>query len=278
MPPETSLIEIVHQLIEADEVQLPVFSETALRVQRELSKPEPNMQVIESIITSDQTLATQVLKIANSPFYQGLTEVASVKAAMLRLGSQELENIVLLASSKQHYLSNDPAIHELMKQLWKHAVGCAFGSAWLAKRHDYGVDKGQAFLAGLLHDAGKLLILVVVEHLKRERPLMKISESLLGEAMDSLHGVQGAKLLERWHLPEPFWVVLRDHHNPEIDEKNRLLLMVRMANEACHKLGIGPKHDPERVLSGLPEAVMLNLTEIDLAELEIALEDTALLQ
>ena len=66
-------------------------------------------------------------------------------------------------------------------------------------------------------------------------------------------------------------------HAEEIDEKNYLLLMVRMANQVCHKLGIGLEKDTALVLPATLEADLLNLSEIDLAELEIALEDTAVL-
>jgi len=63
----------------------------------------------------------------------------------------------------------------------------------------------------------------------------------------------------------------------ELDDKNYLLLLVRMANLVCHKLGIGMEKDPSFVLPATLEANLLNLTEIDLAELEIVLEDTAVL-
>ena len=78
-------------------------------------------------------------------------------------------------------------------------------------------------------------------------------------------------------MPEYFCVIARDHHMQEIDEKNQLLLLVRMANQVCHKLGIGLVKDSALILPSTLEAHLLNLTEIDLAELEIALEDTAVL-
>ena len=272
-----SLVDVINRFIESDAVTLPVFNSASTRIQQEMAKPEPSIQVIEKIITSDQALSSQVLKIANSSFYRGLTEVGTVRAAIMRLGFKEIEQVVLLATSRQHFKSSDKTINLLMKKLWQHAVGCAYGTVWLARRYTYGVDQSQAFFGGLFHDVGKLLVLVIIEQVKRRNKTLKITDALLLEAMDKLHPREGAKLLAQWNMPEYFCVIARDHHSVEIDDKNFLLLLVRMANMVCHKLGIGLSKNPALILPATLEAGLLNLTEIDLAELEIVLEDTAVL-
>lgn len=277
MTAPVSLVDAINQCIESGEISLPVFNANAARIQQELAKKEPDLQMVEKIINSDQALASQVLKIANSPFYRGLAEVGTVRSAITRLGMKEIERIVLLAASQQHFHSTDKTINLVMKSLWQHAVGCAYGAVWLARRYTYGVDQSQAFFAGLFHDVGKLLILVVVEQVKQKNKALKITDALLAEAMTNLHAREGGKLLKQWNMPEYLCVVARDHHSAEIDDKNYLLLLVRMANLACHKLGIGLEHDAALTLPATLEAHLLNLTEIDLAELEIALEDTAVL-
>ena len=277
MSPPLSLIDVVNRFIESDAVVLPVFNSAAASIQQELAKNEPSIQVIEKIITADQSLATQVLKIANSSFYRGLNEVGTVRAAIMRLGMKEIEKVVLLATSRNHFKSSDKTINLLMKKLWQHAVGCAYGAVWLARRHTYGVEQSQAFFGGLFHDVGKLLVLVIIEQIKRRNQSLKITDALLLEAMDRLHAREGGKLLVKWNVPDTFCVVAREHHSPELDDKNILILLVRMANLVCHKIGIGLVRDPSLILPATLEAALLNLSEIDLAELEIALEDTAVL-
>jgi len=277
MSPPLSLIDVVNRFIESDAVTLPVFNSAAARIQQEMAKSEPSIQIVERIITSDQALSSQVLKIANSSFYRGLAEIGTVRAAIMRLGIKEIEKVVVLAASRQHFKSTDTNINMLMKKLWQHAVGCAYAMVWLSRRYTYGIDQSQAFFGGLLHDVGKLLILVIIEQIKRRNKTLKITDALLREAMDRLHTREGAKLLQQWNMPEYFCVIARDHHNPDIDEKNILLLLARMSNQVCHKLGIGLIHEPTLILPATMEAGLLNLTEIDLAELEIVLEDTAVL-
>jgi HD-like signal output (HDOD) protein len=272
-----SLLDVINRYIAADTLSLPVFNNAAVRLQMELVKPEPDLRVIEQVITSDQALSSQVLKIANSAFYRGLVEVGTVRAAIIRLGMREIGRIVLMAASEQHFRSRDRTIALVMKKLWQHSVGCAYGTAWLARRRDCGVEQSQAFFAGLFHDVGKLFVLMVIEQIKRKNKSLKLTDSLLMEAMNRLHAREGSRLLTRWNMPEHLHVIARDHHAAEIDGQNRLLLLVRMANLVCRKLGIGLAEDGSLLLAATPEANLLGLTGTDLAELEGALEDTRVL-
>ncbi len=272
-----SLLDVINRFIAADTLSLPVFNNAAVRLQMELVKPEPDLRVIEQVITSDQALSSQVLKIANSAFYRGLVEVGTVRAAIIRLGMREIGRIVLMAASEQHFRSRDRTIALVMKKLWQHSVGCAYGTAWLARRRDCGVEQSQAFFAGLFHDVGKLFVLMVIEQIKRKNKSLKLTDSLLMEAMNRLHAREGSRLLTRWNMPEHLHVIARDHHAAEIDGQNRLLLLVRMANLVCRKLGIGLAEDGSLLLAATPEANLLGLTGTDLAELEGALEDTRVL-
>ena len=272
-----SLLDVINRYIAADTLSLPVFNNAAVRLQMELVKPEPDLRVIEQVITSDQALSSQVLKIANSAFYRGLVEVGTVRAAIIRLGMREIGRIVLMAASEQHFRSRDRTIALVMKKLWQHSVGCAYGTAWLARRRDCGVEQSQAFFAGLFHDVGKLFVLMVIEQIKRKNKSLKLTDSLLMEDMNRLHAREGSRLLTRWNMPGHLHVIARDHHNAEIDAQNRLLVLVRMANLVCRKLGIGLAEDGSLLLAATPEANLLGLTGTDLAELEGALEDTRVL-
>ena len=272
-----SLLDVINRYIAADTLSLPVFNNAAVRLQMELVKPEPDLRVIEQVITSDQALSSQVLKIANSAFYRGLVEVGTVRAAIIRLGMREIGRIVLMAASEQHFRSRDRTIALVMKKLWQHSVGCAYGTAWLARRRDCGVEQSQAFFAGLFHDVGKLFVLMVIEQIKRKNKALKLTDTLLTEAMNRLHAREGSRLLTQWNMPEHLHVIARDHLAAEIDAQNRLLVLVRMANLVCRKLGIGLAEDGSLLLAATPEANLLGLTGTDLAELEGALEDTRVL-
>ena len=277
MQKNLSFVDVIKQYIEAGNIVLPVLSSAAMRVQQELVKKEPEMKVLEGIISKDQSLSSQVLQMANSAFYHGLVEVKTIRAAVVRLGMREVGRITLLAASKNQFRSKNKALNIIMHRLWQHSVGCALGVQWLSKRCKFEELECHAFFAGLFHDIGKLFVLMVIDQMKEKNKDLPLTQSLLMEAMTVLHTQQGYNLMKQWNMPEEYSVIARDHHNQDFDSKNDLLVLVRLSNMACHKLGIGLKKEPSLLLSASEEALHLNLSEIDLAELEILLEDTAIL-
>lgn len=272
-----SFIELVKHHIKSGDVMLPVFNTSAMKVQQELVKKEPDLKVVEKLITLDQSLSSQILKLANSSFYRGLSEIYTIKAAIVRLGIQEIGRITLLAAAKSQFRSSDKMLNILMTRLWQHSVGVGMGAKWLAQRCSLDNIAEHAFFAGLLHDVGKLFVLLILEDLKRTNSEMQFTPSSMLEAMENLHSKQGYELMQSWNMPEEYCLVTRDHHSDEVDSKNHLMLLIRMANVVCAKLGIGPKNTPDIAPATTLEASLLNLSEIDLAELEIKLEDTKML-
>jgi HD-like signal output (HDOD) protein len=203
--------------------------------------------------------------------------VLTIQAAMVRLGMREVGRITIVAAAKNQFLSNDKEHMQIMRKLWQHSVGCAMGAKWLAQRAGLGELQNEAFFAGLFHDVGKLFVLMIIEQMKKKNGEMRTTNALLCEAMASLHSRQGYNLMNKWNIPEKYCVVARDHHSVEFDMKNLLLALVRVADMMCNKIGIGLSSSPGPAVSSTEEAHLLNFTEIDLAELEILLEDTRVL-
>lgn len=277
MEKKVSFIELINRFLDEGNVVLPVFNTAAIKVQQELVKKDPDMRVVINTIAADQSLASQVLQTANSAFYKGLVEVKTVQAAIVRLGMREVGRITLVAAAKNQFQSKDREHKLIMRKLWQHSVGCAMGAKWLTKRCDLEDLESEAFFAGLFHDVGKLFVLMVIEQMTRQRGKVQTTSALLYEAMNLLHSVQGYNLIKSWNFPLRYCEIARDHNLVEFDGKNLLLVLIRVANMMCHKIGIGLKKEPDLVVSSTEEAQLLNLSEIDLAELEIILEDSKML-
>jgi HD-like signal output (HDOD) protein len=275
MDPQQSFIEIIDKQLASSDVRLPVFNATAMRIQQEVAKEEPDIRLVEKLIVSDQSLTAKVLSVSNSSFYKGLSQIATVRKAIVRLGINQVSNIVMLITHEDNFRSKDPFVHGNMRALWRHSLGCAMGSNWLAKKCGLHALAHEAFFAGLLHDVGKLFILTVIDELKHSDHLdTQPSDALLLEAMNSLHADHGYSLMKRWNLPQNYCDIVRDHHKAEFDPKDMLQNLVRLADKACLKLGIGMVKDPALVLAATVEADLLHISEVDLAQLEIMLEDS----
>ena len=275
MNQDKSFIEIVDTHLASSNARLPVFNATALRIQQEIAKDESDLQLIEKLIVSDQALTAKVLSVSNSSFYKGLQQVSTVRNAIVRVGINEVSNIVMLITHESNFRSKDPFVQGIMRKLWRHSVACAMGSNWLAKQCGLHSLAHEAFFAGLLHDVGMLFILTVIDDLKHSNEIeTQPSDALLVEAMNTLHTHHGHSLMSHWNLPEKYSQIARDHHQEEFDGNNLLLALVRLADMACCKLGIGLDKDPSLVLIASPEAETLHISEVDLARMEITLEDS----
>ena len=263
MDQQESFIEIIDKHLASSNARLPVFNTTALRIQQEIAKEEPDIRLIERLIVSDQSLTAKVLSVSNSSFYKGLNQVATIRNAIVRLGINEVSNIVMLVTHENHFRSKDPFVHGIMRSLWRHSVGCAIGSNWLAKKCGLPGQAHEAFFAGLLHDVGKLFILTVIDDLKHSDNLgIQPSDALLIEAMNSLHANHGYSLMVHWNLPEEYSRIVRDHHNEIFDSKDLLQILVRLADKACLKMGIGLVEKPELVLLAAEKAPDMLADEI----------------
>jgi len=275
MDAEHSLVEMIDHFVASKTVKLPAFNATALRIQKEVAREEPDFRLIEKLIVSDQSMTGEVLRVSNSSFYKGLTQVATVRDAIIRLGIKEVSNIVSLVALQYNFKSKDPTVHKIMGKLWRHSVGCAIGANWLARQNGFQALAHETFIAGLLHDVGKLYVLKIVDDMKASAELESLpSDKVINEVMQQLHTDLGYSLMVHWNLPEKYCQIARDHHLDELDGNNFVLVLVRLANQMCHKMGIGLIEDPSIIMLETPEAIQLQLSEVDLARLEVRLEDT----
>lgn len=278
MEDSKSLINIIENYVESDNLKLPVFNSIAMRVQNEISKEEPSLDLIEKLIISDQALTGSLLKVSNSNFFKGFSEVSTVRQAIVRLGINEVANIVTMTTHKNNFHSKDPFIQGNMRKLWQHSVGCALAASWIAKNASFSGIASEAFFAALLHDVGKLLILKVIDEIKLSGKLQTfISDEVLAGAMGNHHTNFGHMLMLKWNCPEKYALVAKNHHLGDPKSNDYLIILVRLANNVCNKLGYGINLNSSIVLAATPEAELLNLSEISIAELEIKLEDSKLL-
>jgi HD-like signal output (HDOD) protein len=215
-----------------------------------------------------------MLKIANSPMYMGRTKVATIKEAVIRLGAQQVINLVIAASQASAHSSTNPALDHYMKQLWLHSHGCAIGAKWLALSCGMRGVAEETYLAALLHDVGKLYLLKSIERLVGAGVISSMfDEVLFQEIFEAMHVEQGYRLMRHWNFPSIYCDVILGHHDDKWDSVNKMLGIVRFVNLACRRIGLGMKHDPDIDLISTREAEVLELSESKIIELEAMLEE-----
>jgi HD-like signal output (HDOD) protein len=269
-----SLIDVLGEELGREDLQLPVYPDIATRVQALAASGTATSDQFDALLSQDPAIASHVLRVANSAFYAGLSSVSTIRAAVMRLGLDQLVTLAVACAQKGQFTAHDPHVQRLMSQLWQHSVAVAFGSRWLAERSGHRHLAGETFMAGLFHDIGKLLILKVLDDLRRRGDWPhELPPSLVQELLTSLHAEQGARLIQQWNLSPMYADVARRHGHPGCEESNPVHLTVRLVNNACTKLGMNLYRQEGLVLAASPEAAALGLKDVVIAELEIMLED-----
>ncbi len=272
---QVALPETVRKLLASQPIELPIFHPVALKLQRMLSDYDFTVDEVSQVANEDQSLASQMLKMANSPMYLGRTKVATIKEAVIRLGAQQVINIAIAASQSSAHASDNPALNAYMNELWLHSHGSALGARWLA--HNCGMRgiADEIYLAALLHDVGKLYLIKAIERLVKAGVISSMfDDDLIREILDAMHVEQGYRLMQHWNFPSMYCDVIRDHHLEQWDPVNKMLAIVRFVNLACHKVGLGLNKEPDLNLQLTLEAEILDIGELQISELESMLLDT----
>jgi putative nucleotidyltransferase with HDIG domain len=274
MPQDGVLLDRIVEMIESGGLILPVYDPIAIRLQEAIASKTEDMLEIESLILSDQALAAEILRSANSPFYCGLSPVKTIRTALVRLGTQQMRRLVILVSERNKYRSQNPYLQEMLINLWQHASTTALAAQWLSKRlHATGIEE-ICFLGGLLHDIGKLVILRAADEIAKSQgdEILASGETLVRILMEA-HTHLGYRLLQKWNVPEIYCQIARDHHSGILSSEDLPLLIVCLANNGSRKLGLGLDPKASIDLAATQEANLLHIGNVLLSELESMLQE-----
>jgi predicted Zn finger-like uncharacterized protein len=205
-----------------------------LKARRLLSDPETDFRQVSNLLKTDQALASRVLKAANSPYFGFTGRVSSIRHASTLLGTNMLIQIIDMVSSSKVLGATMKGYEIDSGAMWRHSITVAVGSDMIAKKVAAKYS-GEAFFAGLLHDAGKILLDPYILERRAafskltqtaERPIHDIEKAILG--LD--HGVMGAELCTHWALPEMVADAIRWHHAPSGSQANILAYVIHAAD------------------------------------------------
>jgi HD-like signal output (HDOD) protein len=183
---------------------LPSLPSVYQRILACLREPEPDIAEVGRIIGADMVMTAMILKLANSAFFGAGKSFKTAERAVSFLGLDTIAGLVL-----GHSLFKEFAAAELgglnLEQLWQHSLLTAAGARALALHEGWGTARAEeAFLAGVLHDLGKLVLAT------RPDPSADIST----EVPTSDHAEAGAYLLGLWGFPDPLIEAIAFHHTP----------------------------------------------------------------
>ncbi len=254
---------------------LPTMPHVANLAMQRLSDPEVSPAELQEIISKDQALAARLLRIANSSCYARRRVVKTINEVVVTIGLNTIKSILISCAMHDFFKSFGLA----EKFIWEHSLGNALICRMIAQKTKYPKIE-EAFLAGLLHDVGKvvmyikipkkmLLIFQEVYH-NPEIPFVYIEKKLLGFT----HAQVGGMVAKKWNFHLDIVEAIAFHHQPNHAKINPLLShIVAMADALSHKLGIGFVNRPDLNLSSLSSAQALQLDGLALNELSEGIQE-----
>lgn len=250
-------------------IELPVFNPIAVELLQLLGDPSTDIDAIVNAINEDQALSAQVLKMANSPAFSGLARSETIKDSAVRLGMRQITNIAMAASQAALHTSGNPLVNEIMQNLWLHSHACALGCWTLAQKTGHHTLADQAYMAGLLHDIGKLYILKAMERISQEKDSgIVLEQGLIRGIFSEMHVELGCRLMDHWNIPPVYRAIVAAHHSEQVDPHDMLLAIVRLVNFNSRRLNLSLHPTVTQTDDILPEITTLQMNESIWATLE----------
>ncbi len=250
-----------------------------------LPPDQVKLDKVVELVSYDNTIAAQCLRVASSPLFGMTKSPESIKGAVISLGLRRVETILLTCCLSRAFPARnwiiDPGV------FWRHSLGCALVCRKFAERLQ-GVDSDEAYMAGLLHDIGFLVnCLAFPDEFSKAMGMAVEQEMSFDEAelqtMGFTHQDTGNALAQQWHLGNRMTQVIACHHAPETSEASvqSLAAVVHLGDLLCRMRGLGyGYYEGRRVdLIGNPAWGILlqehaELDRVDLARFTFELDES----
>ncbi|TGN41062.1 aminoacyl-tRNA deacylase and HDOD domain-containing protein [Marinobacter confluentis] len=264
----------------ADQLQklyrLPPMPALALRILRLTSNTDASAKELADLIEFDPSMTAQIMRYAGSALFNYPGQINSVQEAVTRvLGFDRVAHIALgIASVRAFEIPRKGMLG--MDEFWRHSLYCAFLCQRMASR--CGEDKGLAYLCGLLHNFGLLLIghlfpaefdeLNELRESNPEASMHSLEQQVFGagdqrQLLAVGHGAIGGILHRLWQLPDPVIKSAGMHQHPDYHgDHEQYVLMVQLANALLKERQIGDEFNPDD-LPALTSALDLEEQDLD---------------
>ena len=250
---------------------LPSLPQILLRLIELCNSEASQIKDISDIINIDTSLSVKVMSMANSSYYGRSKRVTNIEQALSILGKNTIKNIAIGAADIQAFSrAEDTAILGL-KVFWRHSLMCAVLSRLIAKKILY-PDPDEAFLAGLLHDIGKLVLWVnfpeeyaAIFRSSQYRPDLISAEKALH---DATHCDVGAWLIRRWDRQSFMADAILYHHESleRIQDALPLIKIIYVGNSLC------PETNAEKTVKFLIAKTIIGLEMSEVEEIALQAE------
>ena len=224
---------------------LPLMPDVVLHLLWLTGEENATLREYERILCTSPALMAKILRVANSPYYSRGGTLTTPRAALAYLGSSTVRSICLTTAFQSQAALPLLSQQFDVKAFWRHSLAVASSAKVLACLYGYPAEQ-EAFVAGLLHDIGKLaLALFLPEEWDAIRAYQRSHRVSDFEAEQAVMGIThqdiGRLLIEQWNLPAPYLSAICRHHVPlkDVQEIDPLTAFVHVGNTLAYECELG---------------------------------------
>lgn len=198
---------------------IPTLPAIVIQVIQTTNNPTSSARDLNKIITNDQAIVAKILQMANSSFYGLSAKVNNLNRAITLLGFNTVRSLALSISVVDHFKGQSSSEYFVRGRFWEHSMGVAMLSKMLAEKKGGRLNVDEAYIAGLLHDIG----VIILDQFFQEKfseilkliheggmDFLEAEETIIGRD----HARFGAVVTEAWNYPETLVATIANHHNP----------------------------------------------------------------
>ena len=229
---------------------LPPMPQIVLRAREIMADQTAGISDLVNLLQNDQSIVTKVLRLSNSAYYGLSGKISTVQHAAVLLGQKTLSEVITMAGVSDLMGKELTGYDMDSGDLWRHSLAVGFGAQFLADRLKPQLSN-DAFVAGLIHDGGKIILDEYVLQRKAEfETYLADGEQTYLEAEKDLLGVDhseiAADICKKWNLPEAIHHPIRWHHCPSRSGGSELALFLHVADYFAKMSGMGTGLDDLR--------------------------------
>jgi putative nucleotidyltransferase with HDIG domain len=240
---------------------LPTLPSILFEVNRLLENIDTSAKKLSDTIAKDQSMVGKILKLVNSAFYGFRSTVSDISNAVVLLGFNTVRNSIISVSIIETFSGKNELEGFDITEFWKHSIAVAVTSKWLAEKYRV-EDPDNCFVAGLLHDIGKLVLSQYFQDLFIKVWITAQKENLAfyeaeKKEIPVKHPMIGSLLAKKWQFPDHLVDTVKCHHSVRNTVSNyELLLIVYAANLVVNHCEMQPEH-PIDLSEVHPDAVKM---------------------
>ncbi len=250
---------------------LPAMPQTVMKARGIMSSDISSFKELANVLETDQAIASKLLKLSNSAYYGMRGKISSIQHASVVLGLKTLKEIIMLAGASSMLAGRLDGYGLDTGDLWQHSLGVAFGAKMIASKKSPELAE-DAFVTGLIHDCGKLVLdEPILERKSKFERIMASGDRSFLEAEKTILGFDhpeiGYALCKNWNVPDSLTNAIRYHHAPARSQGDKITFIIHLADALAMMSGLGAGIDGMAYEMDPQAMALLGYQEEDIPEI-----------